>query len=110
MWPIKNFEKYLMAHQYMPKIFHGPHKNPPPPLPPTYLIYGPLYATFSSNLQPSQNKFNQGQTIVKKPSEIKSFKNDQIKKLTTYKQITHTSKIQTTFIPKENKINLTKSS
>ena len=30
-----------MAHQYMPKIFHGPHKNPPPP-PPTYLMYGPL--------------------------------------------------------------------
>ena len=38
-----------MAHQYMPKIFHEPHKNcpapPPPPNPPpplTYLIYGPL--------------------------------------------------------------------
>ena len=30
-----------MAHQYMPKIFHGPHKNPPAP-PPTYLMYGPL--------------------------------------------------------------------
>ena len=35
-----------MAHQYMPKIFHGPHKNPPapppPPPPPTYLMYDPL--------------------------------------------------------------------
>ena len=31
-WPIKNFEKYFMAHQYIPKIFHGPHKNPPAPL------------------------------------------------------------------------------
>ena len=30
-----------MAHQYMPKIFHGPHKNPLAP-PPTYLMYGPL--------------------------------------------------------------------
>ena len=30
-----------MAHQYMPKIFHGPHKNPPA-LPPTYLMYGPV--------------------------------------------------------------------
>ena len=40
-WPIKNFEKIFMAHQYMPKIFHGPHKNPLPP-PPTYLMYGPL--------------------------------------------------------------------
>ena len=30
-----------MAHQYMPKIFHDPHKNPPAPLP-TYLMYGPL--------------------------------------------------------------------
>ena len=30
-----------MAHQYMPKIFHGSHKNPLTP-PPTYLMYGPL--------------------------------------------------------------------
>ena len=30
-----------MAYQYMPKIFHGPHKNRLAP-PPTYLIYGPL--------------------------------------------------------------------
>ena len=30
-----------MAHHYMPKIFRGPHKNPPAP-PPTYLMYGPL--------------------------------------------------------------------
>ena len=30
-----------MAHQCMPKIFHGPHKNPPAH-PPTYLMYGPL--------------------------------------------------------------------
>ena len=28
----------FMAHQYMPKIFHGRHKNTPTP-PPTYLIY-----------------------------------------------------------------------
>ena len=28
-----------MAHQYMPKIIHGPHKNPPDPRS-TYLIYG----------------------------------------------------------------------
>ena len=31
-WPIKNFEKDIMTDQYMPKIFHDPHKNPPPPL------------------------------------------------------------------------------
>ena len=30
-----------MAHQYMPKIFHDPHKSPPV-TPPTYLMYGPL--------------------------------------------------------------------
>ena len=30
-----------MAHQYMPKILHDPHKNPPNP-PPTYLIVRPL--------------------------------------------------------------------
>ena len=41
MWPIKNFQKYFMAHQYMLKIFHDPQKNPPVP-PPTYLMYGPL--------------------------------------------------------------------
>ena len=29
MWPIKNFVKYFMAHQYIPKIFNDPHKNPP---------------------------------------------------------------------------------
>ena len=34
-------KNFFMAHQYMPKIFHGPHKNPPAP-PPTYLKYGPL--------------------------------------------------------------------
>ena len=39
-WPIKNFEKYFMAHQYMLKIFHGPHKNPLAPVP-TYLMHGP---------------------------------------------------------------------
>ena len=31
-----------MAHQYMPKIFHGSHKNPLTHPPPTYLMYGPL--------------------------------------------------------------------
>ena len=38
------FEKYFMAHQYMPKIFHDPHKNPsqtPLPPSPTDLMYGP---------------------------------------------------------------------
>ena len=39
--PSKNFQKYFMAHQYMPKIFNDPHKNPPA-LSPTYLMYGPL--------------------------------------------------------------------
>ena len=29
-----------MAHQYMPKIFHDPDKNPPAHFP-TYLMYGP---------------------------------------------------------------------
>ena len=31
LWPIKNFEKYFMAHQYMPKMFHGPTKTLRPP-------------------------------------------------------------------------------
>ena len=38
--PSKILRKYFMAHQYMTKIFHGPHKNPPAP-PLTYLMYGP---------------------------------------------------------------------
>ena len=39
MWPIKNFEKYFMAPQYMSKIFHDLHKNPPAHFS-TYLMYG----------------------------------------------------------------------
>ena len=30
-----------MAHQYMPKIFYDPHKNPPAP-PLIYLMFGPM--------------------------------------------------------------------
>ena len=30
-----------MTHQYMPNIFHRPHKNPLAP-PPPYLMHGPL--------------------------------------------------------------------
>ena len=40
----------------MPKIFHGPHKNPQAPLP-TYLMYGPLYIYRSFRLTPSSVKF-----------------------------------------------------
>ena len=34
-----------MAHQYMPKIFHDPNKNPLAP-PPTFLMYSPLWNFF----------------------------------------------------------------
>ena len=27
LWPIKDFQKYFMAHQYLPKIFHSPTKT-----------------------------------------------------------------------------------
>ena len=37
-----------MAHQYMPKIFHDPHKIPPAS-PPTYLMYGPLDSSIPSD-------------------------------------------------------------
>ena len=38
-----------MAHQYMPKIFHGPHKNPPTP--PSYILnVRSLNATGSNKL------------------------------------------------------------
>ena len=30
LWPIKSFEKYFLAHQYMSKMFLDPHKNPVP--------------------------------------------------------------------------------
>ena len=45
-----------MAHQYMPKIFHEPHKNPQAP-PPMYLMYGPLanYYIASKNCQHNSN-------------------------------------------------------
>ena len=33
---IKIFEKYFMDHQYVPKIFHDPYKNPPAP--PSYIL------------------------------------------------------------------------
>ena len=33
MWPIKNIQKFFMAHQYMVKIFRGPRKDRPPPAP-----------------------------------------------------------------------------
>ena len=45
MQPIKKFEKYFMAHEYTPKIFHDPLQKPSG-APPTYLIYIPL-VTFS---------------------------------------------------------------
>ena len=58
--PVKNFEKYFIAHQYMYKIFHGPNKNPPalpppPPPPPTYLMYSPLHLTLK---QKDKNNVN----------------------------------------------------
>ena len=39
LWPIKNLEKYFMAHQYIPKYFMPPEKPSDPP--PTYLMYCP---------------------------------------------------------------------
>ena len=42
LWPIENFEKCLMTHQYMPKIFHDlppPKKKTPLAAPPIYLMY-----------------------------------------------------------------------
>ena len=38
-----NLKNKIMKIEHK-KIFHGPHKNPPP-LPPTYLMYGPLKET-----------------------------------------------------------------
>ena len=38
---MKNFEKCFMDYQYISKIFHDLHKNPPAPTP-TYLMYIPL--------------------------------------------------------------------
>ena len=35
-----------MVHQYMPKTFHDPYKNPPVP-PPTYLMCGPLHDLYA---------------------------------------------------------------
>ena len=49
-----------MAHQYMPKIFHDPYKNPPAPLP-TYLLYGPLSCEVCN-----KNWSNNNKTLSKK--------------------------------------------
>ena len=38
-----------MAHQYLPKIFHSPCKNPLPP--PIYSMYGPLLCLKSINCE-----------------------------------------------------------
>lgn len=38
LWAIKNVQKYLMDHQFMPKIFDSLCKNPPPLL--IYVVYG----------------------------------------------------------------------
>ena len=45
MWPIKNFEKFIMVHQYKSKLFHYLHKKPPAS-PTTYLMYGSLADVF----------------------------------------------------------------
>ena len=36
LWHIKNFQKYIIAHQYMPL-------QKPSSLPPTHLMYDPYY-------------------------------------------------------------------
>ena len=47
-----------MAYQYMPKIFHDHHKNPPdlsPAPPPTYLMYGPLPRVNNFDIKQKKN-------------------------------------------------------
>ena len=41
LYLLSGCDLFNMAHQYMPKIFNDPHKNPPPPPRRTYLMYGP---------------------------------------------------------------------
>ena len=48
-----------MAHQYMPKIFHDPHKTPPA-FPPTYLMYGPLEKSVYLTVYYFGNKLHHG--------------------------------------------------
>ena len=64
MWPIKNVEKLFMANQYLPKIFHDPHKNPLAPPPPTYLMYGPLSQQIKSFLFKPIGCLKQGLVIT----------------------------------------------
>ena len=40
LYLLSGCDLFNMAHQYMPKIFNDPHKNPPPPPRRTYLMYG----------------------------------------------------------------------
>ena len=39
-----------MAHQYMPKMLHDPHKNSST-LPPTYLMYSPQRKLYTINAE-----------------------------------------------------------
>ena len=48
-----------MAHQYMSEIFHGPHKNPPAPLPsPSYILNVPSLIAFNDGLSGIIEVFN----------------------------------------------------
>ena len=64
-----------MAHQYMPKIFHDPHKNPPATLP-TYLMYGPLSCEACN-----KNWSNNNKKLSKKESSChKSYKHNEFER------------------------------
>ena len=46
LWPIKKFQKFFMAHQFLAKIFNNPAKTLRPPH--AFLMYGPLPETITS--------------------------------------------------------------
>ena len=65
-----------MAHQYMPKIFHDPHKNPPAPLP-TYLMYGPLScAVYNKNWSNNNKKLSKKNHLATKAINTMSLKEE----------------------------------
>ena len=66
LWPIKSFEKYFLAHQYMSKMFLDPHKNV------RYLRTYLMYGTLEEKIKNLQERCESMET------ELPEFYNDQI--------------------------------
>ena len=70
-----------MTHQYMPKIFHDPNKNGPPPSPtphPTYLLYDPLLISSDFRVCWQIIKLGENLKTLKKSTKIRPEKENKL--------------------------------